>query len=119
MSVKLAVIAQVQSVNALTTYIGVTTVNNYVTGVGGDACSLAASNISDPNGKCPSLPGNASAVIAGVDSEALAGNYCELIPAATLAGYKLKWYAPGGAELGSGAYPVGTLTLKMVAPKGL
>lgn len=123
MSVALKVLRQVNDVNTLTTFIAATMSGNYTTAVGGDPCSLAASNIKDPNALSPSLPGQVPPVPPTVDQEVLGGYYSELIPAATLAGFALKFYAPGGAELATGAYPAaisgGTLTLKIVAPKGL
>jgi hypothetical protein len=121
MSVALKALRQVNNVNSFETHLAATMSGNYTPG--GDACSLAASGITDPNLITPSLPGQNPPVPPTVDEEALGGNYAELIPANTLSGYKLKFYQPGGSELGAGAYPAaitgGTLTIKMIHPKGL
>lgn len=41
----------------------------------------------------------------GVFSENVGGNYIQVVPGATLATYKVKVFAPGGAELTAAGYP--------------
>jgi hypothetical protein len=122
MSVALKVLRQVNAVNSLETYIAATMSGNYTTGIGGDPCSLVASNIKDPNALSPSLPGQVPQVPPSVEQASIGGYTADLIQAATLSGFALKFWTSEGVELGSGAYPAaisgGTVTLKMIAPKG-
>jgi hypothetical protein len=72
---------------------------NYVTG--GDTLDLTA--VTNPNGHSVEgffeIPASA-----GVFSENIGGYYCQLVPGATLQTYKVKVFAPGGAEHAAGAY---------------
>lgn len=88
----------------------------YVTG--GDPLSMAAKDMTDPNGVAPIGPNNLVPIAVGVMQEELGGNYAQVVPAATLAGFKVKFYQPGGAELAQANYPAailnGTLILEIV-----
>lgn len=85
---------------------------NYV--AGGDALSLAPSAFKDPNGLgVVGYPDAVPVTPVQVDSNNAGGYYPEVIPAATLAGFKLKWYAPGGAEVGAGAYPAAIIAAQV------
>lgn len=121
MPLALKAIRQVNAVNALETYISVTASGNYP--AGGDPCSLAASNIADPNLISPVLPGQNPNIPPTVDQSSIGGYTADLIQSSTLGGYKLKFWTSEGSELAAGAYPAaisgGTITLKVTAPKGL
>lgn len=81
--------------------------------VGGDTLDLTA--VTNPNGFDVEgffeLPKSI-----GVFAENLGGYYCQIVPGATLQTYKLKIFAPGGAEIGAVTYAslglaAGTVTL--------
>ena len=55
-------------------------------------------------------------------NEEMGGNYIGILPGTTLSNFKIKFYQPGGAELGAGNYPAavsgGTLHLVIIAQGG-
>lgn len=90
--------------------------NVYVTG--GVALNIAGSAISDPNSVGLTGPTQVPVVNPGVFSESLDGYYAAVVPTSGgLGGYKLQYFAPGGAEIGAGAYNAaitgGTLILEI------
>lgn len=90
--------------------------NVYV--AGGVALNLAPGNISDPKALGVIGPSQVPAVTPGIFSESLGGYYAAVVPTTGgLGGYKLQYFAPGGAEIGAGAYNAaitgGTLILEI------
>jgi hypothetical protein len=90
--------------------------NVYVTG--GVQLDLSPGNIKDPKALGVIGPSQALPAPPGVFSEGLSGYYAEIIPGTDLTNAKLQYFAPGGAEIGAGAYPAqiinGNLTLQIV-----
>lgn len=91
---------------------------------GGVQLNLSPGNIQDPNALGVVGPSQVPAVNPGVFSESMGGFYAAVVPtagagqgSAGLAAYKLQFFAPGGAEIGAGAYNAaitgGTLILEI------
>jgi len=85
---------------------------------GGVALNLAPGNIADPNSLGVIGPSQVPAVNPGIFSESMGGYYAAVVPTTGgLGGYKLQYFAPGGAEIGAGAYNAailnGTLILEI------
>lgn len=77
--------------------------NVYVTG--GVQLNLSPGNILDPKALGVTGPSQAPAVTPGIFTEEMGGYYASVVPTTGgLSGFKLKYYAPGGAEIGAGAY---------------
>lgn len=72
---------------------------------GGVALNISGSGILDPKALGISGPTQVPAVTPGVFSENMGGYYANVVPTTGgLGGYKLQYFAPGGAEIGAGAY---------------
>lgn len=85
---------------------------------GGVALSIAPQSILDPNALGVLGPSQVPLVNPGVFSESMGGYYAGVVPTTGgLGGYKLQYFAPGGAEIGAGAYNAaitgGTLILEI------
>lgn len=78
--------------------------NVYV--AGGVQLNLAPGSILDPKALGVTGPSQVPAVPPGVFSENMGGYYANVVPTSNglLSGYKLMYFAPGGAEIGAGAY---------------
>lgn len=77
--------------------------NVYV--AGGVALNIAGSSIQDPKALGLTGPTQVPAVTPGIFTEEMGGYYAGIVPTTGgLGGFKLKYYAPGGAEIGAGAY---------------
>jgi hypothetical protein len=73
---------------------------------GGVQLNLAPGAILDPLQLGVSGPNQVPTITPGVFSEEMSGYYAGILPTTGgLGGYKLKYYAPGGAEIAAGAYP--------------
>lgn len=73
---------------------------------GGVQLNLAPGAILDPLQLGVYGPNQVPSITPGVFSEEMSGYYAGIVPTTGgLGGYKLKYYAPGGGELGAGAYP--------------
>ena len=85
---------------------------------GGVALNLAPGNIQDPNSVGVTGPTQVPVINPGIFSESMGGYYAGVVPTTGgLGGYKLQYFAPGGAEIGAGAYNAaitgGTLILEI------
>lgn len=77
--------------------------NVYV--AGGVQLDLSPGKILDPSALGVVGPSTPSPVNPGVFSESLGGYYAAVVPTTGgLSTYKLQFFAPGGAEIGAGAY---------------
>lgn len=86
---------------------------NYTTG--GDTVNLNPGTWTDPNGV--GLLGQPLAVTktpVAVDSEADVGYYAQIVAGATLATFKIQYFASEGAELAQAAYPAAILNGSLV-----
>lgn len=86
---------------AMLVQVGVS--GNYATG--GDTLDLTPSKILDPSVKGVVGPNQVPSIAPGVFTANLGGYRAEVVPGTTLAGFKLKFYAPAGTEVPAGAYP--------------
>lgn len=78
--------------------------NLYV--AGGVALDLSPGKIADPKSLGVIGPSQVPVVNPGILSESLGGYYAAVVPTTGgLGGYKLQYFAPGGAELAAGGYP--------------
>lgn len=110
MSIAVAVAKYSPAVNPDRVLLKLTFSNNYTQT--GDTLNLNPASWSDPNGvgvignplNPPSInPSGYSTTFTGADL----GGTVTVVPGTTLATYKLQVFAPGGAELSTGAYPAG------------
>jgi hypothetical protein len=93
---------QNREVNSNSLFINPTPSGNYSTG--GDTLNLGA--IANPKGLNVTGPTNSvTNLLVGVFSENLSGYYAQVVPGTTLANFKVKFFALGGAEVSAGAYP--------------
>lgn len=73
---------------------------------GGVQLNLSPGSILDPSALGVTGPSQVPANTPGIWNESLDGYYAEIIPTTGgLAGYKVRYWQPGGAELAAGAYP--------------
>lgn len=87
-----------------TVELAVTPSGDYVTD--GDALNLDPSTFEDPNGiGVLGQPLNVPVGKVTVDVENADGYYAQIVPAATLAAFKLLWFSTEGTQLAAGAYP--------------
>lgn len=88
---------------------------NYVTGQGGTTVDLDPSTFTDPNGiGILGDPLNQPKTPPSIETCQLAGgDYAQITPGATLNANKISFWTNNNAELGNGAYPAGTLTIKL------
>lgn len=118
--IALAIVKHSPVTNPDRVFLAATVSDNYVTG--GDTLNLTPSSWTDPTGKgvVGPDPGGPVLVPPSPFEENLGGYYCAAVPGTSLAAYKLKFYAPGGAELAAGAYPAaitgGNLVLELPFP---
>lgn len=77
---------------------------NYTTG--GDTANLNPASWTDPNTVgLLGEPLNVPQTPVSVDTQNLGGYYAEVVPASTLAAFKVQFYTSEGNELAAGAYP--------------
>jgi hypothetical protein len=80
--------------------------NDNVYVAGGVQLDLSPGKILDPNLLGVTGPSQVPPVTPGIFQEWLAGYYAQVVPTTGgLSGYKLQYFAPGGAEINAGAYP--------------
>ena len=88
---------------------------NYTTGVGGTTVDLDPAKFADPNGVgILGEPLNQPVTPPSIAACALAnGVYAQLTPGATLNANKITLWNSEGSEFGTGAYPAGTLVVRL------
>lgn len=85
-------------------FLKATVSGNYVPGAG-DPLNLTPSSWSDPKAIGSEGPDGVPAVTPAAFNENLGGYYTEVVRGSTLANFAVRFFQPGGAEVGAGAYP--------------
>ena len=91
------------------------TSGNYVAAQGGTTVDFDPAKFADPNGiGILGGPLNPPKTPPSIENCQLAnGDYAQITVGATLNAYKISFWTNNNAELGNGAYPAGTLTIKL------
>lgn len=98
--------------NVVTTYHLLGFSGNYTTGIHGDALDLTAIAGQVPSG---SLPLQITETFNGpIGSFSEGGGYLQIQKGSTISNGRVKFFAPGGAEIGSGTYAGANLTQDVV-----